>query len=197
MALNEWSEKQILGLTGGVVVGVLVIMGSLVGYTYAKYTKLEKETETLKRRNKALQKTADTLEEKKQQRDDLLKDTGLHQKKLPDDEDLGGLRNQVSEQSRNTEIDIAAINKAKESGRPRPGQAGRGSKERYVPVKMQMEASGKFHQFGRFLNRLESRIDRLVAVKGFELTANKDGLQPKKSELKIRLQFDAYRYKTR
>lgn len=197
MALNEWSEKQILGLTGGVVVGVLVIMGGLVGYTYAKYATLKEDTETLKRQNKALQKTADTLEEKKKLRDDLFKDTEFHQKKLPDDKDLGDLRNQVSEQSRNTKIDITAINEVESGRKAKPGQSGKGSKERYIPVKMKMEASGEFHHFGQFLNRLESRIDRLVAVKGFELTANKDGLNPKKPELKIKLQFDAYRYKTR
>ncbi len=198
MPLSEWSEKQVLGLTAGVAVGVLLIMGGLVAYTYVRYTKVGAETDTLKRQNKKLEKKADMLEEKTKELENLTRETEAHEKRLPDGEDRGHLRSQVSEQSRNAEIDITSFTKvAKGAIRRRPGKSGRGSKERYVPVKFRMEASGKFHQFGQFLNRLENRLERIVTVKGFELTANKDGLNPKKPELGIKLQFEAYRYKTR
>ena len=57
-----------------------------------------------------------------------------------------------------------------------------------------MEASGEFHHFGQFLNRLENRLERIVAVKGFEISANKDGLVPKSPDVDLKLRFDAYRY---
>ena len=195
MALSDWNERQLLALTGGIVGATLVVMAGLVLYIYTKYSKLEDEIGQVRRENKALKQKADKLERKKSELDRLGKLKKTDELRLPGDEDIGGLVNQVSEQSRGAQLEITRLDRMKERAAGRRPPAAGSSGGKCVPVKMEMVLAGRFHDFGKFLKRLEERLDRIVAVTGFEITANADGLAPDEPAVGIEVLFEAYRYK--
>lgn len=197
MALSDWNEKRLLALTGGVVGAILAIMAGLDVYVYTEYGKLEKEKADLRKDVDGLEERVAMQEGKVKELEDAKSASREAELQLPDDEDVGNLRSQVSEQIKDFKgLNMTKLGKVTARRGPRNpgGQRSGAPAQRYVPVKMEMEASGEFHHFGQFLNRLENRLERIVAVKGFEISANKDGLLPKSPDVDLKLRFDAYRY---
>jgi Tfp pilus assembly protein PilO len=197
VAIGDWSERQLLALTAGVVAAILVTMAGLVLYVFMKYGELEDEIAKLNGEVSKLQREAETLEEKKKDLADAERRVPDDIRRLPDEEGTKDLIDQVSEQSKNARVKIEKGPDVVEKRvrRRKPGQARtKRSQTGYATVKMSLEGSGKFHDFGQFLNRLENRLERIVSVTGFELTANKDGMVPDDPRVGIKLEFEAYRY---
>jgi Tfp pilus assembly protein PilO len=197
VALSDWNEKRLLALTGGVVGTILVIMAGLDVYTFMEYGKLGKETADLRKEVDGLEERVAMRETKEKELEDAKAASREAELQLPDDEDIGSLRAQVSEQIKDFKgLSMTKLGKVRErKAKKKPGGASSGAPvQSYLPVEMEMEASGEFHHFGQFLNRLENRLERIVAVKGFEMSANKDGLVPKSPDVELKLQFEAYRY---
>ncbi len=199
MALSDWNEKRLLALTGGVAGAILAIMAGLDVYIYMEYDEREKDVATLNKAVDALEDRVATREGKEKDLKEAKAASREAELQLPDGEEEGSLVTQVSEQIKDfkglsmTKIGRAA--KGRGARKAGGGSAGAGAPaQSYVPVKMEMEASGEFHHFGQFLNRIENRLERIVAVKGFEITANKDGLLPKSPNVTLKLKFEAYRY---
>jgi Tfp pilus assembly protein PilO len=64
----------------------------------------------------------------------------------------------------------------------------------YIPVTVSYDFSGTYHDFGQFVQEVETGIERLVTVTEFKVTGNNDGLVPGAGGLKIHIEFLAYRY---
>jgi Tfp pilus assembly protein PilO len=195
VALSDWNEKRLLALTGGVAGAILVIVAGLDVYMFMEYGKLEKEKASLRKDVDGLEERVAMREGKKKELEDARSASWRTELQLPDGEDVASLRSQVSEQIKDFKgINMTKLGKMK-LAKPKPGaQKGPASAQRYVPVMMELEASGEFHHLGQFINRLENRLERIVAVKGFKISANKDGLVPKSPDVELKLEFEAYRY---
>jgi Tfp pilus assembly protein PilO len=187
--MSDWSEKQFLALTAGIVGGILLIMAGVLFYIYKTYDDLVKETERVTLQVASLEKEAKRLPEVQKRLEDetLLKHSV--DARVPEEESVEELIQQLNEQSRNAGLEIVSI----KHDQPRTGRR-RTKPQKYEPVKMIIECKGGFHELGQFINRIEDRMERLVAVSKFSIKGHKQGLDPGKNNLDIELDVVAYKF---
>lgn len=189
MPLSEWSEKQFLMLTAGIVGGVLVIGAGVLFYVYSTYNgllqnieKTDREVRSLEKEGKRLNDVKKELEEASAQYREILD-------KVPP-EQMDKFLAQLNEQSRNAHLSVAGME-------PLPDPSTRGKKAKiptYQPIRVKLTCKGGFHDLGRFINRVEQRMERLVNVASFTIGAYKDGLMPGSRSLDVELIIETYKY---
>jgi Tfp pilus assembly protein PilO len=62
-------------------------------------------------------------------------------------------------------------------------------------IGVSLECEGGYHDLGQFINRIESRMERLVSVKDFSIRGHQGGSVPGSRKLAINLKLETYCYK--
>ncbi len=189
MALSDWSEKQLLGLTAGVAGGVLLVMAGLVAWVYLGYRSLNKEIRQKKMQAQGMQTVAATIEKVREKRNKIALEFEEQKSKLPTDVQLGELITQISKQAGDAKLEVNRFVKKRE---PPPGRLA--AITQYKSMHLELRCEGDYNSFGDFLNRIERKIERFIAVKSFKISGYKDGLEPGAKQLKITLELVTYKY---
>ena len=191
MALGDMSEKQLLGLTAGVVGAVLLVMGGILFWIYLRYKGLLDDIRVKGAEYAKIEKEARTLEDKKAE----LKETQARSydafKKAPNESEETDLDAQISEQAANAKLKIVKIEQVKERRRVRSDEK---KKSKLEAIRLRIEAAGSFNSIGQFLNNIERNMDRFVAVTDFKITAHEDGLIRDMEAHEIKIGLVTYRY---
>jgi Tfp pilus assembly protein PilO len=190
LALGDLSEKQLLGLTAGVVAAILLVMAGILLWMYMRYKGLLDEIKTKNADAERMEKSARGLEDVEQ----AYKEAEIRyqdvRKQVPDESQLTELDAQISQQAASAKLNILKIEPVKErSSRKKTQQTGN-----LQTIKLRVEAAGSFNAFGQFLNNIEQNMDRFVAVTGFTIAAYEEGLAPGKGPHEIELNLVTYRY---
>ena len=186
MALSDWSENKLLLVTGGVVGGVLVIMSGLDFYVYWRYSNLKTDVAGKRAKVRTMEKEARELPKVREDRD---RERALAEKLdrvVPNDKRMDELSAQLTEQANQVNLKIKKFELRRERAR---GKAQR--KKTYEPIGIKIRCVGGYDSFGRFVNLVEDKMERFVAVKGFKIKAYNDGLVPGKNALEITLDLEA------
>jgi len=189
MPLSDWSEKQFLALTAGIVGGILLIMAGVLFYIYSTYDDLVKEIKSVELQTRNLEKEGEQLPAKQKQLEEemLLKQTV--EARIPEEANVQQLIKQINDQSRSAGLKITKLEQAKEAtGRRRT------KPKKYEPIKMELECKGGYHALGQFINRIEERMERLVAVDSFSIRGYRQGLEPGQDSLTIAIDLVAYKF---
>jgi Tfp pilus assembly protein PilO len=195
VALGDLTERQMLGLTAGVAAVVALMGAGLVVWQYSRYSSLDREIREKRNQFNAEKKKADELPEVRRQRDELRARHEADERRLPDEPELVELTEEINDAARRSDVKIPTISPRTEGGRRGRGQARQPASGRYDRIGLHLDIVSGFHEFGRFLNRLERKIERLVTVTAWTITADKDGLAPGSKEMKVSLDIEAYHYK--
>ena len=180
MAVSDWSENKLLLVTGGVVGGVLVIMAGLDFYVYWRYSTLRKDVAGKRAQVRTMEKDARKLPKVREERDRERALAERLERVVPA---------QLTEQANQVNLRITKFELQRERAR---GKARR--REPYEPIVLKIRCLGGYDSFGRFVNLVEDKMERFVAVKGFKIKAFSEGLVPGKRELDITLDLEARRH---
>jgi Tfp pilus assembly protein PilO len=190
LALGDLSEKQLLGLTAGVVAAILLVMAGILLWMYMRYKGLLDEIKAKNATAVAMEKKARDLKDVEQTYEEYMTRFQDARKQVPDESQLTELDAQISEQAANAKLNILKIEPVKErSTRKKTKQTGN-----LETIKLRIEAAGSFNAFGQFLNNIEQNMGRFVAVTGFTIAAYEEGLAPGKGPHEIELNLVTYRY---
>lgn len=192
MALGDLSEKQLLGLTAGVVGAILLVMAGILLWIYIRYKGLVNDTKT--KGAIALTMEAKTRDLKDVEETFTEEMTRFHKvlQRVPETSLATDLDAQISGQAESAKLKILLIEQVKEKrGRTKKKSAKAGKLE---AIRIRVEAVGSFNAFGQFLNNIERNMDRFIAVTGFTITAYESGLVPGKRSHEITLDLVTYRY---
>ena len=185
MALADLSERHKLIVTGAAAAVLVVGLGALVFFLYSKNSDLLKKIES--KRNE-LQGYRDKFE-KSNQVSAKLKDTKEKTKQyialLPEEGEIERLIRKMGETINETGV----INKS-----ITPGKAGLNPATKLREVEYQMQIEGGFHEFVRFINRIEDHFDRFLAVNTIAINAEAAGLKPGAKHHTINLRLVTYVY---
>ena len=193
MALSDWSERQLLALTAGVAGGILVLMAGLVLWVYSQYRSLLDEIAAKKQDVQKKEQEAEQLDDSRKKLKEATQKLDEVLKLVPSAAKLEELISQITEQSRRAGLEVQSIEPVVQRGSGRT--RGKTGGSNYEPAGLTLECVGGFHEFGQFLNRLESRIERFVAIKGFKITAYSKGIVPGSKEMTFSLDIETYFYK--
>ena len=194
MALGDMSEKQLLGLTAGVVGAILLVMAGILLWTYLRFKGLQDDITAKNAEVVALKAQADKLKDAKERFDSASETFFKTLKRVPEGENATELDAQISEQAASAKLKVLKIEQIKEKatrGRPQKTTG------KLKPIKIHVEAAGTFNAFGQFLNNIERNMERFVEVTGFSIVAYEDGLAPGKGPHEITLDLVTYRYEGR
>jgi Tfp pilus assembly protein PilO len=195
VALGDLTEKQMLGLTAGIVGAVVLVGAGFVIWQYSRYSALDRDIRAKRSQFNAEKRKADELPDVRRQRDELRGRHEADERRLPDEPELVELTEEINDAARRSDVKIPKISPRTEGGRRGGRRAKKPVPARYDRVGLHLDVVSGFHEFGRFLNRLERKIERLVTVTGWTVTADKEGLAPGSKEMKISLDLEAYHYK--
>ncbi len=186
MALSDWSENKLLLVTGGVVGGVLVIMSGLDFYVYWRYRDLKKDVVGKRAEVRTMEKDARKLPKVREERDRERALAERLDRVVPNDKRVDELSAQLTIQANQVNLKITKFELRRQRTR---GKAMR--KEKYERIGMKIRCVGGYDSFGRFVNLVEDKMERFVAVKGFKIKGYNDGLVPGKNALDITLDLEA------
>ncbi len=189
MALSDWNEKQLLGLTAAVAGGILLVMAGLVTWVYLGYRSLNKEIKQKKMQAQGMQNVAGTIEKVREKRDRFAREFDDLKNKLPTDVQLGELITQISKQAGDAKLEVNRFRRKKD-----PPAVRGAPRSQYKSMHLELRCEGDYNSFGDFLNRIERKIERFIAVKTFKISGYKDGLEPGAKQLKITLELVTYKY---
>lgn len=111
----------------------------------------------------------------------LKKEAGSGSKKLIHEQDIGALMQSISEAANRNNINIEQMKPSKES-MPAGQKAG---PQDFTAVLLDLEITGGYHNYGRFLNDLEG-LDTFVAVAGMNIVSSGSDLNRQKIKLVLR-----------
>lgn len=196
MALGDLNEKQLLGLTAGIVGGILLVMAGILFWTYTRYTGLLNEIKAKNDTAAKMEEKARTLNDIKDVHDAAINTHYETLKRVPEGDQTTELNAQISEQAVRAKLRILKIELVKERSNRGRGR-GRGEQQqsgKLGKIQIHIEAVGGFNSFGQFLNNIEEHMARFVAVTGFSITAYEEGLVPGKRAHEITLDLVTYKY---
>jgi Tfp pilus assembly protein PilO len=185
--VSDWSEKQFLALTAGIVGGVLLIAAGVLYYKYSSYSELVQKIEATDREVKGLEKEANRLDEVKKRLEDESALNAQLEARVPEDANVDAFISQINEQSRSAHIIVKGIQVV-------VGQTHRGPVQRYEPITIKVDCVGGYHELGQFIHRLERSMERLVAISSFKIDAFSDGLEPGKKASAVALEIRTYKF---
>jgi len=193
LALGDLNEKQLLGLTAGVVGAVLLVMAGILFWTYTRYKGLLDDIKAKTARAETMEDEARGLDEVKERYDAWMNRRYETLRQVPEEDQTTDLNAQISKQAASAKLRILRIERIKEKT-----SRGRGKSKQKTgklgEIGIHIEAAGSFNSFGQFLNNIEEVMDRFIAVTGFTITAYEDGLDPGKGAHEITLDLVAYKY---
>jgi len=190
VALSDWNERQLLALTAGVVAVFLAAMGGLVGWGYLRYDEMSAEharTQSSIRKNR---EKANRLEDESAALETVEREAGAVLAKVPESEDGGGMDfvGSIVQAATDSKLTFVKTEPIKEPS----GRGAKQSKSTFESFKVRFNLTGGYHEFGQFLNWVETRSDRLIAVKAFKIDGYKGGLYPGKKGLSIQVDLEAF-----
>ena len=192
MALSDWSERQLLGLTAAVAGGLIGVVGGVDGWLYAKRQGVVREI--ARKTAEAKKKAAEAAEnEGIQERERVAADRHREMlRRLPEESSMAELMTELASHAKVARLRITKFDLAQEKARRR-GCSAAGTKGN-TPKKLLISAQGGYEAVIRFLYRIEQpdRMTRYVAVKGFEIEGYGDGLVPGSENLDISIELETF-----
>lgn len=194
MALSDWNEKQLLGLTAGIVGAIVLVMGGLDAWVYLKYDALRKDIDVNGQEAQRLEKKAKTIETVQREHGEMAAEARRYEKRVPKDLSLTDLIDQISNQARAAKLRLTKAEREREAPGLRRGAATGGQK----PTKLELRIEGGYDSLGKFVSYLEShqKMERFLKVTGFTISAYKEGLIPGADNLGITLNLVTYTHGT-
>lgn len=111
----------------------------------------------------------------KKRRMELEEERKVYQKTFPEDSDLSGLLNYLSNQAKTAGVTLSGIE---------PKKTERVSGKTFREIQLTLRAKGDYHSLGTFMNRLETG-ERMILVEGFQIIS--DAEDPREHPMRMDL----------
>lgn len=174
MADGEFGEKQIMLITVGAVLLVVLGLGAGVFFGYKKMSDYREESRKLEQKLTQLKQRVGQREERESELHKIRMQADEYLRLLPSAEDLSDFWKEISEQARRTGLNYVSSKVERDIDDETEKQGPRA----YVKIGYSYVFRGGYHEIAKFVNEVEEHMNRYLEIDRIEIFAVSAGLVP-------------------